>query len=182
MKVIKGLNLKLASQGKTTPLANFRVDPKDGNIKQCQSWNDYIMYQIKGMSKSGKPYATYEVVKVMRKRHKDGLHIYVMDRLYRSNDIVSACKYMNNLRRRILPSETQKEIVRRHKEQYEVRWKNYPNGKKFGYVALKYPESVQRIVDARRSGGGGRRYGSYNNNGQQTQNTVPYDQEKGFMF
>ena len=152
MRVVKGLNLKLASQGKPTPLANFRIDPKDPNIKQCQSWNDYVMYQIKGTSKNGKAFATYEVVKVMRKRKGNELYVYVLDRLYRTNDVVSACKYMNNLRRRILPTDVQKEICRTHKSQYVTRWKTFPSGKKFGYVALKYPESVQRIVDARKGG------------------------------
>ena len=152
MRVIKGLDLKKTSAGQTTPLANFRVDPNDPNIKQCQSWNDYVMYQIKGTSKNGKSFATYEVVKVMRKRKGSELHVYVLDRLYRSNDVVSACKYMNNLRRRILPTDVQKEICRTHKSQYVTRWKTFPSGKKFGYVALKYPESVQRIVDARKGG------------------------------
>ena len=77
MKVIKGLDLALASKGKSTPLANFRVNTKDPNIKQCQSWNDYVMYQIKGTSKNGNPYATYEIVKVMRKKHGDELYVYV---------------------------------------------------------------------------------------------------------
>lgn len=163
MKVIKGLDLKKASQGKATPLVNFRVDPSNPNIKQCQSWNDYVMYQIKGMSKNNKPFATYEVVKVMRKRHGKELYVYVIDRLYRSNDVVAACKYMNNLRRLILPTETQKDIVRAHKNQYITRWKTFPSGKKFGYVALKYTDAIQRLADARkqkRSGGYGRRYGS----------------------
>ncbi len=171
MKVIKGLDLKKASQGKTTPLENFRVDSKNPNIKQCQSWNDYVMYQIKGTSKSGKPFATYEVVKVMRKRHGNELYVYVVDRLYRSNDVVSACKYMNNLRRRVLPTETQKEIVRAHRDQYVTRWKTFPSGKKFGYVALKYTDAIQRIADARKqqlSGSYSRRNGSnsgYSNGG-----------------
>ncbi len=168
MKVIKGLDLKKASQGKTTPLENFRVDSKNPNIKPCQSWNDYVMYQIKGTSKNGKPFATYEVVKVMRKRHGNELYVYVVDRLYRSNDVVSACKYMNNLRRRILPTETQKEIVRAHKDQYITRWKTFPSGKKFGYVALKYTDAIQRIADARkqqRSGSYTRRYGSNSGGG-----------------
>lgn len=171
MKVIKGLDLKKASQGKTTPLENFRVDSKNPNIKPCQSWNDYVMYQIKGTSKNGKPFATYEVVKVMRKHHGNELYVYVVDRLYRSNDIVSACKYMNNLRRRILPTETQKEIVRAHKDQYITRWKTFPSGKKFGYVALKYTDAIQRIADARkqqRSGSYTRRYSGnsgYSNSG-----------------
>lgn len=155
MRVIKGLDLKKVSQGKTTPLSNFRVDPKDSNIKQCQSWNDYVMYQIKGTSKNGKPFAIYEVVKVMRKREGNQLHVYVIDRLYRTNDVVSACKYMNNLRRRILPTETQKAIVRAHKDQYLVREKKFPSGKSFKYVALKYPESVQRVADSRKGGSGG---------------------------
>lgn len=98
-------DLKKASQGKTTPPENFRVDPRNPNIKQCQSWNDYVMYQIKGTSKNGNPYATYEIVKVMRKKHGNELYVYVVDRLYRSSDVVSACKYMNNLRRRILYSK-----------------------------------------------------------------------------
>jgi hypothetical protein len=157
MKVIKGLDLKKASQGKATPLVNFRVDPSNPNIKQCQSWNDYVMYQIKGMSKNNKPFATYEVVKVMRKRHGKELHVYVIDRLYRSNDVVAACKYMNNLRRLILPTETQKDIVRAHKNQYVTRWKTFPSGKKFGYVALKYTDAIQRLADARKQ----RRSGSY---------------------
>jgi hypothetical protein len=157
MKVIKGLDLKKASQGKATPLVNFRVDPSNPNIKQCQSWNDYVMYQIKGMSKNNKPFATYEVVKVMRKRHGKELYVYVIDRLYRSNDVVAACKYMNNLRRLILPTETQKDIVRAHKNQYITRWKTFPSGKKFGYVALKYTDAIQRLADARKQ----RRSGSY---------------------
>ena len=162
MKVIKGLDLKKASQGKATPLVNFRVDPSNPNIKQCQSWNDYVMYQIKGMSKNNKPFATYEVVKVMRKRHGKELHVYVIDRLYRSNDVVAACKYMNNLRRLILPTETQKDIVRAHKNQYITRWKTFPSGKKFGYVALKYTDAIQRLADARKKRGGsyGRRSNS----------------------
>lgn len=184
MKVIKGLDLKKASQGKTTPLENFRVDPKNPNIKQCQSWNDYVMYQIKGTSKSGKPFATYEVVKVMRKRHGNELYVYVVDRLYRSNDVVSACKYMNNLRRRVLPTETQKEIVRAHRDQYVTRWKTFPSGKKFGYVALKYTDAIQRIADARKQqrsvsyshrygsnsgySNGGNRRGGYSRNGYST--------------
>ena len=164
MKVIKGLDLKKASQGKATPLVNFRVDPSNPNIKQCQSWNDYVLYQIKGMSKNNKPFATYEVVKVMRKRHGKELHVYVIDRLYRSNDVVAACKYMNNLRRLILPTETQKNIVRAHKNQYVTRWKTFPSGKKFGYVALKYTDAIQRLADARKKRGGsyGRRSSSGN--------------------
>ena len=150
MKVIKGLDLKKASQGKASPLANFRVDPTDPNIKQCQSWNDYVLYQIKGMSKNNKPFANYEVVKVMRKRHGNELYVYVIDRLYHTNDIVAACKYMNNLRRLILPTETQKDIVRAHKDQYITRWKTFPSGKKFGYVALKYTDAIQRLADARK--------------------------------
>lgn len=165
MKVIKGLDLALASKGKSTPLANFRVNTKDPNIKQCQSWNDYVMYQIKGTSKNGNPYATYEIVKVMRKKHGDELYVYVVDRLYRSSDVVSACKYMNNLRRRILPTETQKDIVRAHKDQYVTRWKTFPSGKKFGYVALKYPEAVQRVADARKGNGGNRSYQNSNRGG-----------------
>ncbi|MCM1035516.1 MAG: hypothetical protein NC038_05410 [Paludibacter sp.] len=68
MKVIKGVDLQKLSKGQATPAKRFMVDQNDPNIKQCQSWNDYIMYQIKGQSKSGKTYATYEIVKVMRKR------------------------------------------------------------------------------------------------------------------
>ncbi len=172
MKVIKGLDLKKASQGKPTPLVNFRVDSTNPNIKQCQSWNDYVMYQIKGMSKNKKPFATYEVVKVMRKRHGNELYVYVIDRLYRSNDVVSACKYMNNLRRIILPTETQKEIVRAHKNQYITRWKTFPSGKKFGYVALKYTDAVQRIADARKQRSGNAR--QYKSNGRAWQSQSVY--------
>ena len=164
MKVIKGLDLKKASQGKASPLANFRVDPNDPNIKQCQSWNDYVMYQIKGMSKNNKPFANYEVVKVMRKRHGNELYVYVIDRLYHTNDVVAACKYMNNLRRLILPTETQKDIVRAHKDQYITRWKTFPSGKKFGYVALKYTDAIQRLADARKQQHAGNQ-GGYNRSG-----------------
>lgn len=123
------------------------------------------MYQIKGTSKNGKAFATYEVVKVMRKRKGNELYVYVLDRLYRTNDVVSACKYMNNLRRRILPTDVQKEICRTHKSQYVTRWKTFLSGKKFGYVALKYPESVQRIVDARKGNSNGNRSNYRRSNG-----------------
>ena len=185
MKTVKGLNLKLASKGKTTPLANFRVDPKDPNTKQCQSWNDYVLYQIKGTSQSGKTYATYEVVKVMRKRDGNKLHVYVLDRLYRTTDVVAACKYMNKLRRYVRPTEVQKDICRNHKDQYETRWLKKKNGEpvydkngnRVGFVALKYPASVQKIVNDRKNGNGGKggyRRGYRKGSKQQSNSSTPF--------
>ncbi|MCM1035517.1 MAG: hypothetical protein NC038_05415 [Paludibacter sp.] len=66
---------------------------------------------------------------------------------------------MNNLRRIIRPTATQQAIVKSHRNQYVTHWRNKANGD--GYVTLKYPDSIQKIVDARR-GQRGSGNGSYN--------------------
>lgn len=185
MRTIKGLNLKLASQNKTTPLANFRVDPKDKNIKQCQSWNDYVMYQIKSTSKSGKTFAYYEIVKVIRKKQGNALHVYVLDRVFNYTDVVAACKYMNRLRRFVRATEVQQQICNSHKDQYiPHRFKQPINGRT-GYVTLKYPESVKAIVDARRAsnsksnGGYKRSYNGYRRGGSSNYRAGGYRKAQG---
>lgn len=176
MYTVKGLDLKKAAKGQATPAANFCVDERNPNIKACQSWNDYVLYQIKSTGKNGKTFCHYEVVKVMRKKTDKGLKTYVIDRMFHSTDVVSACKYMNRLRRFVLPSETQKQIVRDHKNQYTTRWINYRSGKKFGFVALKYPKSVQDIVDKRAAQRQQRRS---NDNGGAQGNPDGYRQRSG---
>ena len=81
MYTVKGLDMKKAAKGQATPAANFCVDERNPNIKACQSWNDYVLYQIKSTGKNGKTFCHYEVVKVMRKKTDKGLKTYVIDRL-----------------------------------------------------------------------------------------------------
>ena len=179
MNVIQGLDLKKTAAGKATPAKNFMVNPNDSRIVPCQSWNNFMLYRIKKSGRSGKEFSIYEVVKVMRKNEGGRTNIYVIDRLFHTKDVVKAYKYMNMLRKVQWANEIQKEIVRKHRDEYipiflkrkdgsEVIGKD---GRKVGYVIKKYPEGVQKIVDARKAKrqsqrNGSNSYGTSRSNGK----------------